>query len=212
VKLVRPAELLSDGRAPFVSSSWADHLARTPPSSSPGLDIVYRTQLGSGSVVPAGTKAIAAAAGKVLSVRNTERGVVVIIDAGRGLSLLYRHLQNPIVKAGDDVMPAEILADIGHDPTDRAKKRHLHFELWLQGKRIDPGPLFELLPSVRAGEPVTKQTSAGDVIRALTRGKRTAAMAKKKKTGAPRPATAPTKGQGLWLLVIVALLLMSSRN
>lgn len=211
MKLTRPAELLADGRAPFVSSGWLDHLARTPPSSSPGLDIVYRTQLGRGSVVPAGTKAIASASGKVVSVRTTERGVVVVLDVGQGLTLLYRHLENPIVKAGDEVMPAEILGDIGHDPTDRAKKRHLHFETWLQGKRIDPGPLFELLPSVRAGEPVTKQTAPGDVIRALTRGKRTA-MAKKKKKGAPRPATAPTKGQGLWLLVIVALLLMSSRN
>ncbi len=213
MKLTRPAELLSDGRAPFVSSSYSDHLARTPPSSSPGLDIVYKTQLGRGSVVPVGTKAIASASGKVVSVRATERGVVVVLDVGQGLSLLYRHLENPIVKAGDEVVPAEILGDIGHDPTDRAKKRHLHFETWLQGKRIDPGPLFELLPSVRAGEPVTKQTAPGDVIRALTRGKRTAAMAvKKKKKGAPRPATAPTKGQGLWLLVIVGLLLMSSRN
>lgn len=213
MKLVRPAELLADGRAPFVSSSWADHLARTPPSSSPGLDIVYKTQLGRGSVVPAGTKAIAAAGGKVVSVRNTERGVVVIIDAGRGLALLYRHLENPIVKAGEEVMPAEIIGDIGHDPTDRAKKRHLHFELWLQGKRIDPGPLFELLPSVRAGDAVTKETSAGDVIRAVTRGKRTAEMAKKKKGVPSAPPTAPTKGQGyLWLVVIVGLLLMSSKN
>jgi len=212
VKLVRPAELLSDGRAPFVSSSWADHLARTPPSSSPGLDIVYKRIGRPGSVVPAGTKAIAAASGKVLTVRKSERGWTVIIDTGRDMSLLYRHLQNPIVTAGDQVVPAEILGDIGHDPTDRAKKRHLHFEVWYQGRRLDPGPLFELLPSVRAGDTVTKQTSAGDVIRALTRGKRTADMAKKKKGVPSAPPTAPTKGQGLWLLVIVGLLLMSSRN
>ncbi len=212
MKLARPAELLADGRAPFVSSSYLDHLARTPPSNSPGLDIVYKRIGRSGSVVPAGTKAIAAAAGKVLSVRETARGGVVIIDVGQGLSLLYRHLQNPSVNAGDQVVVAEELADIGHDPTDLQKKRHLHFEVWLQGKRIDPGPLFEMLPSVRAGDAVTKKIAPGDVIRALTRGKRTAEMAVKKKGTAPTPTTAPAKGQGLWLLVIVGLLLMSSRN
>jgi len=212
VKLVRPAELLSDGRAPFVSSSFADHLARTPPSNSPGLDIVYRTQLGSGSVVPAGTKAIAAAPGKILSVRSTERGIVVIVDVGQNLALLYRHLEDVIVKPGESVQVAETLANIGHDPTDRAKKRHLHFELWYQGKRIDPGPLFELLPSVRAGDTVTKQTAPADLIRAITKG-RSNAMAVKKKTGVPsRPTTTPTQGEFPWWLVIVAVLLMSSKN
>ncbi len=212
MKLARPAELLADGRAPFISSSWADHLARSPPSSSPGLDIVYKRIGRSGSVVPAGTKAIASAPGKILSVRETARGIVVILDVGRGLSLLYRHLENPIVKTGDSVVVAETLADIGHDPTDRAKKRHLHFEVWFEGKRIDPGPLFELLPSVRAGEPVTKQTTPLELVRALQRGKRTAAMAVKKKGVPSAPSTAPKGQGGLWLLVIVGLLLMSSRN
>lgn len=218
-KLIRPAEQLADGRPPDVSSSYRRHLARTPPSNSPGVDITYRKTRGKGFEVPKGARAIASAGGTIKSVKFAPRGVVVELDLGRGVVLVYRHLRMPTVVKGDKVVAGQALGLISHDPKDSAKTRHLHFEVLVGGKRIDPEPLFQILPSGRAGEPITKQTSTSDILEAVKRGRENALAAKleavkRGRAGVPSRAKPPGNGAPIpWaLLVIVGLLLMSSRS
>ena len=211
MRLVRPAEQLADGRAPKIGSNFRDHLQRRGGSNAPGLDIVYP-----GGEVPKGTSAIAAAPGTVVLVKHAKRGVVVSISLGRGLVMTYRHLRVPEVSVGDKVEAGQALGLISHDPLDRAKKRHLHFEMQHNKEFIDPQPLFDLLPSGRAGQPITQDTSVTALLKALQQGKARARAARTSSAASELfrvPSRAHPKGTAQWeVLVIVALLLMSFRN
>lgn len=103
----------------------------------------------------AGVDVFASAAGKVIDVRNympdvnadlvdvksvwnRGYGNMVLIDHGKGLKTLYAHLRRDSipVKIGDLVRANDILGKVGMSGlTDYP---HLHFEILLNNKRIDP--------------------------------------------------------------------------
>jgi murein DD-endopeptidase MepM/ murein hydrolase activator NlpD len=81
---------------------------------------------------------IRAAAGGVV-VRAGARGgygEAVEIDHGDGLTTLYAHASELLVRPGDEVAPGQPIARVGR--TGRATGSHLHFEVRHGGQPVDP--------------------------------------------------------------------------
>ncbi len=84
------------------------------------------------------------------------------IDHGGGIESLYAHLSSALVKVGDTVAQGEIIAKSGN--TGRTNGEHLHFEIRVNGTRVDPLNYVDadnprpVNPSLNLGS-----TSTGDV-------------------------------------------------
>lgn len=67
-------------------------------------------------------------------------GYCVIIDHGGGMWTLYGHIREGglKVKAGDSVARGEVIAESGN--TGRSTGPHLHFEVRIDGRTVDPMP------------------------------------------------------------------------
>jgi len=96
-----------------------------------GIDIAAQT----------GTPVYAAAAGEVRLVRYNYRpnkgyGREILVDHGYGLKTRYAHLSKVNVKVGQKVNRWDVIASVGS--TGRATGPHLHYEVIVEGKQIDP--------------------------------------------------------------------------
>ena len=88
-----------------------------------------------------GTPIVAAADGIVSVVANGGKnfsgyGKVVIIDHSKGVHTLYAHCDSTLVKIGQPVKRGELIATMGS--TGRSSTNHVHFEVRVSGKKIDP--------------------------------------------------------------------------
>lgn len=63
-------------------------------------------------------------------------GNAVEIDHGNGLSTLYAHASDLLVRDGERVTPGQTIARVGH--TGRATGSHLHFEVRVGGRPVEP--------------------------------------------------------------------------
>ncbi len=63
-------------------------------------------------------------------------GNAVEVDHGDGLTTLYAHASELLVREGDRVEPGQPLGKVGH--TGRATGAHLHFEVRKGGMAVDP--------------------------------------------------------------------------
>lgn len=68
-------------------------------------------------------------------------GNAVVIDHGSGVSTLYGHNSELNVKVGDKVKPGQKIAEVGS--TGDSTGPHLHFEVQLNGKKVNPRPWLE---------------------------------------------------------------------
>lgn len=86
-----------------------------------------------------GTPVHAAAPGIVAAVEQFDvRGLVVIIDHGRGVFTAYCHLSEATVKVGQQINIGDVIAKSGN--TGRSEGPHIHFELAVNGVQVDPLP------------------------------------------------------------------------
>ncbi len=84
-----------------------------------------------------GTKVVAAASGTVLAVRDLVlTGNTVFINHGQGLITIYAHLSKVLVKPKQKVSPGEPIGAVG--ATGRVTGAHLHFEVILNGTKVNP--------------------------------------------------------------------------
>jgi len=98
-----------------------------------GLDIL----------APEGTPVLAAEAGVVVYAGNRLRGYgnAAVLDHGGGATTLYGHLREIHVKSGDVVAAGTVIGAVGR--TGNATTSHLHFELRMDGKYVDPSKYLE---------------------------------------------------------------------
>ena len=88
-----------------------------------------------------GTEVIASAAGEVISVYEDKYfGNVILIDHLNGYSTLYAHLAKALVPPKRFVQKGEVIALVGN--TGNSTAPHLHFEIMLNEKHLDPDSLL----------------------------------------------------------------------
>lgn len=98
----------------------------------PGLDIS----------APIGNKVVATADGTVsFSGRKIGYGKVVIVDHRFGISTRYGHLARLVAEPGHRVRKGDIIGYVGQ--TGRATGPHVHYEVRLNGRPLDPLRFFQ---------------------------------------------------------------------
>ena len=84
-----------------------------------------------------GEKVVASAPGTIVySGRKGSYGLTIDIDAGKGVILRYAHLDKLGVREGQKVKQGQYIGNLGR--TGRVTAPHLHFEVRLHDKPINP--------------------------------------------------------------------------
>ena len=84
-----------------------------------------------------GNPIMATADGIVIKVQTDKYlGKNITISHGNGFTTVYGHMSNFAVKAGQKVKRRDIIGYIGQ--TGKAAGPHVHYEVWRDGKRVDP--------------------------------------------------------------------------
>jgi len=84
-----------------------------------------------------GTPIYASADGKViLDGHSPSYGIYVLVQHPNSYATMYGHMQKKVVKEGDIVEQGEVIGHVGS--TGRSTGPHLHFEIFKNGKNIDP--------------------------------------------------------------------------
>ncbi len=89
---------------------------------------------------PVESEVRAVLAGKVVSVeQSAERGYVVVLEHDGGLQTVYANNLMVSVKPGQRVEKSQVIGRTGDRAlAEVAEGPHLHFEVWQQGKAVDP--------------------------------------------------------------------------
>lgn len=98
-----------------------------------------RTSYHNGIDIPAdkGTPIYAVKAGTVTrSEKNSSAGNVITVYHGNGLSTVYCHANERLVKVGDTVSRGQTIATVG--TTGRSTGYHLHLSVLINGQYVDP--------------------------------------------------------------------------
>jgi murein DD-endopeptidase MepM/ murein hydrolase activator NlpD len=86
---------------------------------------------------PAGTDVHAASSGIAhLGFDPGGAGIYVAVAVGEHVRLLYCHLSRVQVVAGESVTPGQVIGEVG--ATGLATGAHLHFEVQVDGRAVDP--------------------------------------------------------------------------
>ncbi len=84
----------------------------------------------------------ASAPGRVVRAeRHGSYGLVVDIDHGRGILTRYAHLSRIAVAVGDEVEAGQRIGAMGS--TGRSTGTHLHYEIRIDGRPVDPRPFLD---------------------------------------------------------------------
>jgi murein DD-endopeptidase MepM/ murein hydrolase activator NlpD len=92
-----------------------------------------------------GREVPAAAPGRVVSAGyEGGYGLSVVVDHGQGVQTRYAHLSSVAVAAGQELARSEIVGRVGR--SGRATGPHLHFEVALDGRKVDPATVAQRVP------------------------------------------------------------------
>jgi len=99
---------------------------------------IIKFHAGMDFTAPTGSEIYATGNGTVEAVNTASRGFGkhIIIDHGYGYKSLYAHLDGFNVRRGQKVERGEVIGFVGNTGTSVAP--HLHYEVRLNGKSIDP--------------------------------------------------------------------------
>ena len=118
-----------------------DDLTRT--ASGFGLRVhpiykIIKFHSGMDFTAPAGTDIYATGDGVISDVQSSQRGLGkhIIIDHGFGYMSVYAHMSNFNVRKGQKVKRGDIIGFVGNTGTSVAN--HLHYEVKLNGRNVDP--------------------------------------------------------------------------
>ena len=92
---------------------------------------------------PMGTPIYATADGTVLRSGWTSGGYgnLIEVDHGRGIATRYGHLSQVLVRAGQHITRGQLIARMGS--TGRSTGSHLHYEVRIDGKPVNPIPFMK---------------------------------------------------------------------
>jgi murein DD-endopeptidase MepM/ murein hydrolase activator NlpD len=161
---VAPASAASDPKFQSLFNSWAGagpvvepRLAISIPSQKPIEAVTYSSHFGvradpfRGTAAmhagvdlpgPIGTPIYATADGIVArSEWASGYGNLVEIDHGHGIATRYGHMSQLLVPAGRPVKRGDLIGLMGS--TGRSTGSHLHYEVRLDGRAVDPVPFLE---------------------------------------------------------------------
>jgi murein DD-endopeptidase MepM/ murein hydrolase activator NlpD len=100
-----------------------------------------------------GTEVPTAAPGKVtFAGERGAYGLLVVVEHPNGIETRYAHLSSTAVQPGDSVAAGQTIGRVGS--TGRSTGPHLHFEVLLDGKRVNP----EQIASARSAASFLPQT------------------------------------------------------
>lgn len=92
--------------------------------------------------MPPGSQVLATASGTVVgSGWQPGYGWCVLVQHAAGYNTLYAHLSEPIVKVGDSVVSGTPVGFSGSSGNSTGP--HLHYEVWKDGRVLDPRPLMD---------------------------------------------------------------------
>ncbi len=110
-----------------------------------GRSLTYNSHNGTDFVVPPGTVTVAAAPGRVASIRRewNRGGLKLCLDHGGGLLTSHNHLARPLVRVGDVVGRGQPVALTGYSGIDAVVSfpwvaPHVHYNVILGGVLVDP--------------------------------------------------------------------------
>ncbi len=100
---------------------------------------------------PIGAPVYAAADGKIsFAGQKQGYGNIVEIDHGNGLTTRYAHLSRFRIKAGERIEAGQVIGAIGN--TGRSTGPHLHFEVRVHERAVNPRPFLEKALNVQQQE------------------------------------------------------------
>ncbi|GAB4318794.1 MAG: M23 family metallopeptidase [Bacteroidales bacterium] len=87
---------------------------------------------------PVGTEIYATGDGVVKAIYNSRRGYGnhLVIDHGYGYETMYAHVHEFKVRKGEHVRRGQLIATVGN--TGKSTAPHLHYEIWKDGKKVNP--------------------------------------------------------------------------
>ncbi len=86
---------------------------------------------------PKGTEILSYQSGEVIfAARRSSFGLLVEIDHGDGTIARYAHMSKILIKKGDVITAGDTLGLVGN--TGRSYGNHLHLEILIDNKRVDP--------------------------------------------------------------------------
>ena len=116
------------------------------PTGTWGVSAYYgdgRNHKGVDLYAPSGTSIYAVAGGTVVfSGWKGAYGNCVIIEHANGMRTLYAHARQVCCSVGDTVSQGEVIALVG--TTGQSTGNHLHFEVIVSGRNVDPAPYINL--------------------------------------------------------------------
>ncbi len=99
----------------------------------------WRTHNGVDIMGEKGAEVVAIESGTVSGVEvTTLEGTVVTVDHGEGLVAVYKGLENVELQKGDTVASGQKIGEIGTMMTESLEGYHLHLEMTLNGKLVNP--------------------------------------------------------------------------
>lgn len=145
VELVKQQEMRMEN-IPAIQPVLNQDLTRVASGYGMRTDPVYhvrRFHHGMDFTAPTGTDVYATGNGEVtFSGWKQGYGNTVIIDHGYGYQTLYAHLFKTLAKKGQQVKRSDIIGLVGN--TGKSTGPHLHYEVRLNGKAVDPRNYYYL--------------------------------------------------------------------
>ena len=93
--------------------------------------------------VPNGTGVVAVKSGTVIEEGyRSDYGYYIVLDHGKGVKTKYAHNRGNSVTVGQQVSAGQVIAASGN--TGRSTGPHLHFEVIINGTRVNPAPYVGL--------------------------------------------------------------------
>ena len=97
----------------------------------------WRSHNGVDITAELGAAVTAAADGTVESVSSDYLGTSVVVDHGGGWKIRYANISTELA-AGGAVAAGDIVGTVAADAAEACTEPHLHLELWLDGKAVNP--------------------------------------------------------------------------